>query len=72
MNKKQTIKVLLLISLLSYSSYKLGQGNPKVIEKIIEKEVVDKGFCVSCTKKHTWNEMYVIVDKNLQIEYDLN
>ena len=63
MNKKQTIKVLLLISLLSYSSYKLGQGNPKIVEKIVEVEVTDKGFCMSCYKKHNWSEMYVIASE---------
>ena len=63
MNKKQTIKVLLLISLLSYSSYKLGQGNPIIIEKIVEVEVIDKGFCMSCYKKHNWSEMYVIASE---------
>jgi len=63
MNKKQTIKVLLLISLLSYSSYKLGQGNPKIVDKIVEVEVIDKGFCMSCYKKHNWSEMYVIASE---------
>ena len=63
MNKKQTIKVLLLISLLSYSSYKLGQGNPKIVEKIVEVEVTDKGFCMSCYKKHNWSEMYVMASE---------
>ena len=72
MNKKQTIKVLLLIALLSYSSYKLGQGDPIVIEKTVEVEVTDKGFCVACHKKHTWDEMYVIVNEDLQTEYDIN
>ena len=72
MNKKQIIKVSLLISLLSYSSYKLGQGNPKIIEKTIEIEVTDKGFCVACHKKHTWDEMYVMVNEDLQTKYDEN
>ena len=72
MNKKDSIKTIILIALLSYSSYKLGQGDPIVIEKIVEVEVTDKGFCVACNKKHTWEEMYVLVDQNLQTEYDLN
>ena len=63
MNKKQIIKASLLISLLSYSSYKLGQGNPKIIEKIVEVEVIDKGFCMSCYKKHNWSEMYVMASE---------
>ena len=63
MNKKQTIKLLLLIALLSYSSYKLGQGNPIIVEKIVEVEVIDKGFCMSCYKKHNWSEMYVIASE---------
>ena len=63
MNKKQTIKLLLLIALLSYSSYKLGQGDPIIVEKIVEVEVIDKGFCMSCYKKHNWSEMYVMASE---------
>ena len=63
MNKKQIIKASLLIALLSYSSYKLGQGNPKIVDKIVEVEVIDKGFCMSCYKKHNWSEMYVIASE---------
>ena len=72
MNKKNSIKTIILIALLSYSSYKLGQGNPIVTEKTVEIEVTDKGFCVACSKKHTWDEMYVIVNEDLQTEYDIN
>ena len=72
MDKKKSIKVIILIALLSYSSYKLGQGNPIVTEKTVEVEVTDKGFCVACHKKHTWDEMYVIVNEDLQTEYDIN
>ena len=57
------VKLVILIALLSYSCYKLGQGNPTVIEKTIEVKVYDKGFCVSCYKEHNWNEMYVLMDK---------
>ena len=64
MSKKTTVKLVILIALLSYSSYKLGQGNPIVIEKTVEVKVYDKGFCVSCFKEHTWNEMYALVDKH--------
>jgi hypothetical protein len=64
MSKKTTVKLVILIALLSYSSYKLGQGSPIVIEKTVEVKVYDKGFCVSCFKEHTWNEMYALVDKH--------
>ena len=57
------VKLVILIALLSYSCYKLGQGNPIVIEKTIEVKVYDKGFCVSCYKEHNWNEMYLLMDK---------
>ena len=63
MNKKDTIMTLGLIALLSYFCYKLGQGNPVVTEKIVEVEVMDKGFCMSCYKKHKWDEMYVIASE---------
>jgi hypothetical protein len=63
MNKKNSIKTIILIALLSYSSYKLGQGNPKIIEKTVEVEVTDKGFCMSCYKKHNWSEMHVIASE---------
>ena len=67
MNKKDTIITLGLIALLSYSCYKLGQGNPIVIEKIVEIEVTDKGFCYGCHKEHSWDEMYALVN-----DYDTN
>ena len=67
MNKKDSIKATILIALLSYSSYKLGQGNPKIIEKTVEVEVTDKGFCMSCHKRHSWDEMYSLIN-----EYDTN
>ena len=67
MDKKKSIKVIILIALLSYSSYKLGQGNPIVTEKTVEVEVTDKGFCMSCHKKHSWDEMYSLIN-----EYDTN
>ena len=72
MNKKQSVKALILIAMLSYSSSRLGQGNPIIVEKTVEVEVTDKGFCVACHKKHTWDEMYVIVNQDLQTEYDIN
>jgi len=61
MNKKDSIKTVILIALLSYSSYKLGQGDPIIVEKTVE--VYDAGFCASCYKEHNWNEMYVLMDK---------
>jgi|TARA_B110001452_G_scaffold73618_1_gene59602 hypothetical protein len=67
MNKKDTIITLGLIALLSYSCYKLGQGNPIVTEKIVEIEVMDKGFCYGCHKEHSWDEMYALVN-----DYDTN
>jgi hypothetical protein len=67
MNKKDTIITLGLIALLSYSCYKLGQGNPIVIEKTVEVKVYDKGFCVSCYKEHNWSEMYVLTNEFLEI-----
>ena len=72
MNKKQSLISIILIALLSYSCYKLGQGDPIIVEKTVEIEVTDKGFCVACHKKHTWDEMYVIVNEDLQTEYDIN
>jgi hypothetical protein len=63
MNKKDTIITLGLIALLSYSCYKLGQGDPIVIEKIVEIEVTDKGFCYGCHKEHSWDEMYSLVNE---------
>ena len=65
MNKKTALKVIILIALLSYSSYRLGQGNPIIVEKTVEVKVYDKGFCVSCFKEHTWDEMYVLMNTHL-------
>ena len=65
MSKKTTVKLVILIALLSYSSYKLGQGSPIVIEKTVEVKVYDKGFCVSCFKEHTWNDMYALMNTHL-------
>ena len=65
MNKKTALKLIILISLLSYSSYKLGQGNPIIVEKTVEVKVYDKGFCVSCFKEHTWNDMYALMNTHL-------
>ena len=65
MNKKDSIKTVILIALLSYSSYKLGQGDPIIVERTVEVEVYDKGFCVSCYKEHTWNNMYVLMNTHL-------
>ena len=62
MSASKTLKLLILIALLSYSCYKLGQGNPIVIEKTVEVKVYDKGFCVSCYKEHNWDEMYVMMN----------
>ncbi len=55
-------KLLILIVLLSYSCYKLGQGNPIIVEKTVEVKVYDAGFCASCYKEHRWDEMYVMMN----------
>ena len=65
MNKKTALKLIILIALLSYSSYKLGQGSPIIVEKTVEVKVYDKGFCVSCFKEHTWNDMYALMNTHL-------
>ena len=64
MNKKETIKLALLVIGLCYSFFKLGQGNPEIITKevIKEVEVSDKGFCVACYKKHNYDEMFLSVN----------
>ena len=58
----KTAKLLTLIALLSYSCYKLGQGNPIIVKETVEVKVYDKGFCVSCYKDHTWDNMYVMMN----------
>ncbi len=62
MSATKSIKLLILISLLSYSSYKLGQGNPIIVEKTVEVKVYDAGFCASCYKEHAWDNMYVMMN----------
>ena len=56
------VKLVILIALLSYSCYKLGQGNPIIVEKTVEVKVYDAGFCASCYKEHRWDEMYVMMN----------
>ena len=62
MSVTKSIKLLILIALLSYSCYKLGQGNPIIVEKTVKVKVYDAGFCASCYKDHSWDEMYVMMD----------
>ena len=62
MNKSESIKAIILIALLSYSSYKLGQGDPIIVEKTVKVKVYDAGFCASCYKEHRWDEMYVMMN----------
>jgi len=62
MSATKSIKLLILIALLSYSSYKLGKGDPIIVEKTIKVKVYDAGFCVSCYKEHSWDEMYVMMN----------
>ncbi len=63
MSATKILKLLILIALLSYSFYKLGQGNPIIVEKTVEVKVYDAGFCASCYKDHSWNDMYVLMNK---------
>jgi hypothetical protein len=63
MSATKSVKLLILIAILSYSCYKLGQGNPIIVEKTVEVKVYDAGFCASCYKEHNWNDMYVLMDK---------
>jgi hypothetical protein len=72
MSATNTIKTIILIALLSYSCYKLGQGNPIVIEKTVEVKVYDKGFCVSCYKEHNWDEMYVLMNNYTDTIHNTN
>ena len=58
----KTAKLLILIALLSYSCYKLGQGNPIIVKETVEVNLYDKGFCVSCYKDHTWDNMYIMMN----------
>ena len=64
MSATKILKLLILIALLSYSCYKLGQGNPIIVEKTVEVKVkvYDAGFCASCYKEHRWDEMYVMMN----------
>ena len=62
MSASKYLKLLILIALLSYSCYKLGQGNPIIVKETVEVNVYDKGFCVSCYKDHTWDNMYVMMN----------
>ena len=62
MSASKTLKLLILIALLSYSCYKLGQGNPIIVEKTVKVKVYDAGFCASCYKEHKWDEMYVMMN----------
>lgn len=61
-SKYKYIKLSILIALLSYSCYKLGQGNPIIVEKTVKVKVYDAGFCASCYKEHRWDEMYVMMN----------
>ena len=62
MSASKYLKLLILIALLSYSCYKLGQGNPIIVKETVEVKAYDKGFCVSCYKDHTWDNMYVMMN----------
>ena len=60
LNKKDVLFLALYIGAIGYFSFKLGQGNPIITEKVVKVEDMDNGFCMKCYKKHTWEEMYVI------------
>jgi len=62
MSASKSIKLLILIALLSYSCYKFGQGSPIIVEKTVEVKMYDAGFCASCYKEHTWDNMYVMMN----------
>ena len=62
MSASKSLKLLILIALLSYSCYKLGQGNPIIVEKTVKVKVYDAGFCASCYIEHRWDEMYVMMN----------
>ena len=65
MNKElKTISKTVIVVCLCILSYKTGKGDPIIVEKTVEVEVYDKGFCVSCYKAHNWDEMYVLMNKN--------
>jgi len=51
-----------IVLFLCLLSYKLGQGDPIIVEKTVEVKVYDAGFCVSCYKAHKWDEMYVLMN----------
>ena len=69
MNKKDTFTLIFAIMLLCICCYLLGKEHApgQVKEKIIkvEVEVNDKGFCVSCYKKHNYDEMYILMNQIL-------
>ena len=59
----RTISKTVIVVCLCILSYKMGKGDPIIEEKIVEVQVMDKGFCMSCYKKHKWDEMYVIASE---------
>jgi hypothetical protein len=61
--KLKTLTIAGIILFVCLLSYKLGQGDPVIIEKIVEVKVYDKGFCASCYKAHNWDEMYVMMNE---------
>jgi len=42
MSASKYLKLLILIALLSYSCYKLGQGNPIIVKETVEVKVYDQ------------------------------
>ena len=67
LKKRDVLLLLFYIGEVYSCFYQLGQGNPIITEKIVKVEDMTNGFCMSCYKKHTWEEMYVI-----SAEFELN
>ena len=61
-NRLRTLTIAGIIIFLCLLSYRLGQGDQVIIEKTVEVEVYDKGFCVSCYKAHNWDKMYIMMN----------
>ena len=72
MNKKNSIKVIILIGLLSYSSYKLGQGDTIIVQKTVEVINYDKCICVVCGASKSYDEVLYVVDQNFEQENKSN
>jgi len=70
--KIESLTIAGIVVFLCLLSYKLGQGNPVVTEKVVEVKVYDKGFCVSCYKEHNWDKMYILMNDFSQTNDTIN